>query len=239
MSALRPGSDRPELGEVLGGLLRLELGEIGLDLGADRDRRDAVDRGEALGDLRLVDVGDVEHRLHRQQVQVVDELALLGGHLHLRGAVALVHPLGEALEQLDLRDGRLVVLGLLLETRHRALDGAQVGEHELGADRLDVALRVHAALDVDDVLVGEVAHDLADRVGLADVGEELVAETLALARALHEAGDVDELHDGGHDPLRARRSRRARRGASRARSRGPRSARWWRTGSSRRPPPCG
>ena len=135
-------------------------------------------------------------------MQVVDERALLGGHAHLRGAVALVHPLGEALEQLDLRDGRLVVLGFLLEARHRALDGAEVGEHELGADRLDVARRVHAALDVDDVLVGEVADDLADRVGLADVGEELVAEALALARALHEAGDVHELDDRGHDALR-------------------------------------
>ena len=44
-----------------------------------------------------------------------------------------------------------------------------------------------------DVGVLEAADDLDDRVDFADVGEELVAEPFALARALHQAGDVDEL----------------------------------------------
>ena len=39
----------------------------------------------------------------------------------------------------------------------------------------------------------EAAHDVHDRVRLADVREELVAQALALRRARHEAGDVDEL----------------------------------------------
>ncbi len=52
-----------------------------------------------------------------------------------------------------------------------------------------------------DVRVLEAAHDLGDRVGLADVGEELVAEPLPLARAADDAGDVDERHRGGQDPL--------------------------------------
>ena len=62
-----------------------------------------------------------------------------------------------------------------------ALDGVEVGEHELGLDRLDVAQRVDAAVHVHDVRVLEAAHHLEDRVRLADVGEELVAEALALA----------------------------------------------------------
>ena len=36
---------------------------------------------------------------------------------------------------------------------------------------------------------------------VADVGEELVAETLAFGRAGDQAGDVDELDDGGHHAL--------------------------------------
>ena len=52
--------------------------------------------------------------------------------------------------------------------------------------------------DVMDVRILEAAHHLDDGVDLADVGEELVAEPLALARALHQAGDVHEL-DGGRD----------------------------------------
>ena len=43
---------------------------------------------------------------------------------------------------------------------------------------------------------------MQDRVGLADVREELVAQALALRRALDEAGDVDDLDDRGDHLLR-------------------------------------
>jgi GAF domain-containing protein len=49
---------------------------------------------------------------------------------------------------------------------------------------------------------GEHPDDLADRVGLADVGEELVAEALALGGALDDAGDVQEVHRRRDDLLR-------------------------------------
>jgi hypothetical protein len=41
-----------------------------------------------------------------------------------------------------------------------------------------------------------------DRVGLADVREELVAEPFAVRGTLHEAGDVHELDGGGNRFLR-------------------------------------
>ena len=56
------------------------------------------------------------------------------------------------------------------------------------------------AVDVHDVRVVEGADHLADRVGLADVGQELVAQALALAGALDDAGDVDERHRRRDDP---------------------------------------
>ena len=43
---------------------------------------------------------------------------------------------------------------------------------------------------------------LADRVGLADVAEELVAQPLALRGAADQPGDVDEPHGGRDDPRR-------------------------------------
>jgi hypothetical protein len=55
-------------------------------------------------------------------------------------------------------------------------------------------------VDVHDVVVLEDPDHLADRVAVADVGQELVAQALALARALDDAGDVDEV-DGGRDGL--------------------------------------
>jgi hypothetical protein len=56
---------------------------------------------------------------------------------------------------------------------------------------------------VHDVGVGEAAHDLSDRIGLANVRQELVAQALALARSAHDARDVDERDRGGKDALAA------------------------------------
>src|SRR3546814_9938587 len=47
-------------------------------------------------------------------------------------------------------------------------------------------------VDMLDVVILEAAQDVDDRVDLTDVAEELVAQPLALARAAHQPGDVDE-----------------------------------------------
>src|SRR3546814_9248223 len=47
-----------------------------------------------------------------------------------------------------------------------------------------------------DVVILEAAQDVDDRVDLTDVAEELVAQPLALARAAHQPGDVDEAELG-------------------------------------------
>ncbi|MBG9885390.1 hypothetical protein ABE10_02065, partial [Bacillus toyonensis] len=73
----------------------------------------------------------------------------------------------------------------------------------LGVDGLHVRSRVDRPVHVHDVVVREAPHDLRDRVGLTDVGEELVAQSLPLARATDDAGDVDERDRRGEDPLAA------------------------------------
>ena len=50
-----------------------------------------------------------------------------------------------------------------------------------------------------DVVVGERPQHEHDGVDLADVGEEAVAQALALARPLDEPADVDDLHGGVDD----------------------------------------
>ena len=72
------------------------------------------------------------------------------------------------------------------------LDALEVGQHQLGLDGLGVGERIDPALDVGDVGILEAAQHVGDGVALADVGEELVAEALALAGAAHQAGDIDE-----------------------------------------------
>jgi hypothetical protein len=75
-------------------------------------------------------------------------------------------------------------------------------KHQFGVDDLDVAHGIHAAGDVMDVCVVEAAHDLHNGVHFADVGEEFIAETLALRRALDEAGDVHEFNRRRNDDVR-------------------------------------
>ena len=95
----------------------------------------------------------------------------------------------------------LLAAQVLFELRQHVLDGLHVGEDQLGVDRVDVVGRIHLAVDMHDVVVLERAHDLADRVGLADVGQELVAQAFAFGGALDDAGDVDEGDGRGHDLL--------------------------------------
>ena len=50
---------------------------------------------------------------------------------------------------------------------------------------------------MDDVGIVEAADHVDDSVHLADVGEELVAQALALGGALYQTGDVHEFDHGG------------------------------------------
>ena len=90
---------------------------------------------------------------------------------------------------------------------------------------------IDGAHHVLDVGILEAAHHVNDRVDFADVGQELVAQPFALAGALDQAGDVQEL-----DRRRARSARGSRCSRQRVepRDRAPGrcrySARWWRTG---------
>ncbi|CAM5640615.1 hypothetical protein SAURM35S_07392 [Streptomyces aurantiogriseus] len=191
-------------------VLLVELGEVRLQLGVEEDRLGGGDQGALLvlegvvDQLVLVDVEDVEEGLRRQKVQVVQGFRALAAldHAMREERVALLQDLLRLLDGLDLGGDVLLDPRLLLEARQDLLDRLEVGEDQLGVDRLDVVLGRDLAVDVDDVLVLEGADDLADRVGLPDVRQELVAQALALARAAHDARDVDEVDGRREDPLR-------------------------------------
>ena len=107
-------------------------------------------------------------------------------------------------QRLDHGNHRGVVfdgLGVFAQPLDALLDALQVGEGQLQRNRLGVADGIDPVLDVDDVVVLEAAHDMGDGGDLADIGEELVSESLALVRALDQTGDVHEL-DRRLDDLR-------------------------------------
>ena len=132
--------------------------------------------------------------------RILQRIGRIGGRWHGARGLAGVEGLNERAQPLRLGDrAPVAALGRLADAVEAALGLIEVGEDELGLDRLDVAQRVDAPLGVHDVGILVDAHDVDDRVGLADVGQELVAQPLAAVRARDQAGDVVEGDRVGHD----------------------------------------
>ena len=106
-----------------------------------------------------------------------------------RGAV-LIRTDGQ---QAILIGGVLVgALQLAREVGAAAFDGFEIGQHQLGLDDLQIGDRIDAVLDVGDVVIDEATGDEGHGVAVADIGQELIAQALALRGAAHQAGDIDE-----------------------------------------------
>ena len=148
------------------------------------------------GEVALLHVGGEDGRLVGEQEEAADDELFLRGQRQPEGVGGLagVQVRADLLQQVRLQQGVLVAaFDVARDLLQPLLDGLQVGQHQLGGDDLDVAHRVNVSGDVDDVRVLEAAHDVDERIHLADVAEELVAEALAVGRALDQAGDVHEL----------------------------------------------
>ena len=212
--AVEAGLLNAEVLEEHRAVLTVELGDVLLELGANRQNLRALAVGELLDLLEilvailirkavLVHVRSVDDGLEAQKIGGRDELSVVGRNLERARALARVEVLGKSREELDLVQELLVALGHLRRLFHAAVDHLKVSHDELQVDRLNVAegidgdVRAGVGHDVHDVLIVEAAHDVDNGVRAADVLEELVAEARALARALDEARDVDKLDDGG------------------------------------------
>src|SRR5207248_7025821 len=77
------------------------------------------------------------------------------------------------------------------------LQRSEVGDGQLEFDYLSIAHRIDCTHDVRHVRILEAAHDVHDRIGLAGVGEEFIAQPLALGGSFDESRDINELDDGG------------------------------------------
>jgi hypothetical protein len=81
-----------------------------------------------------------------------------------------------------------------------ALDGCQVGQHQLELQSGEVVGRIGVtAAGGGHRRVLEGPQDVDEGVDLAQAAEEAVAEAFAGAGSLGQGGDVDELHAGRHD----------------------------------------
>src|SRR6266481_9656545 len=72
---------------------------------------------------------------------------------------------------------------LFLQTILSFLQRRQIGEHQFGIDYFNVTNRVNSSADVMNIGILKATDDLYNRVYLANMTEELIAETFAHARA--------------------------------------------------------
>lgn len=71
-------------------------------------------------------------------------------------------------------------------------------EAQLLGDDIEIAHRIHFALHMNHIRIVEGAAQMEDRIAGANVRQERIAEALAFGGALHQAGDVDDIEEGGH-----------------------------------------
>jgi hypothetical protein len=174
-----------------------------------------LDERVAADGLVLADVGGIEHRLGRQQIEAAKHRCHLVGRLIQSGGFAGLEQRTHLLDHRDFRLGRRVVgachlLRLLEALVHRC----EVRKPEFDVDDLAIASRVGRAHHVLDVRrprsTGSRARSRPPRGCCAGTGCRVPRP----ARTLDQASDVDELHRGRHHALRLRRTRRSRRASS-------------------------
>ena len=187
-------------------LVGVELRQLGLDAGGHRRRSGAARLGvlaqcrRRLQLLALAHVGQVEDGLGRERAEVAQSVRRCRRGRHRAGRAALAQGGHELTQPRGL--GHLLGLarlGLAAHLVQPPLGLLEVGIEELCLDCLHVGAGVHAAFGVDDLRVVMRPDHVHQRVGLADVGQEAVAQPLALVRSAHQPRDVVELDRLVHD----------------------------------------
>ena len=242
-SWFRPGLALAELGEQLGGLVLGQLDQLGLDLRVQEDRLGRGDQPGAAACAGSSSASSASSTLNTYRNGLA--VSRCSSRRSARSIPAAAAPANSvvppsstccavaAASAARWRCGSLANLASF-SSRGSAFSSVCRSARISSVSIVSMSpLGRHLAVDVDHVGVGEDPDDLADRVGLADVGEELVAQALALRRAADQPGDVDEPHGGRARSWPSRTCSASRPAAGRACRRRRRSARSWRTGSSR------
>ena len=77
---------------------------------------------------------------------------------------------------------------------HCLFNGGQISQCEFGLNHGNIIQRTHLAGYVDDIGIFKTAHDIDDRIGFANVREELITQTFPFGSAGHQSRDIDEFH---------------------------------------------
>ncbi|CZZ40039.1 Uncharacterised protein [Enterobacter hormaechei] len=201
-----------QLGHELFTVGVVQLSDVGFNGSANRHNYRTFSRSDFTHFVQIrvvletvfVNVGDVHGRLQGQEAQVFDRRFVFVSQVFQRAQHARVFQLWQTFLQRSQFRFRVFVaaFGFLLHAVNGALAGVEVREGQLGVDDVDVVSWIHFIVNVDNVVVLEAAHNVADRFGFTDVGQELVAQAFTFGCAFYQARDVHELHGSWQNALR-------------------------------------
>ena len=136
----------------------------------------------------FADVEHVENRLFAEEHESADALLVLGSHLHLAQWLFGSKMRVGALQQLEffLEFGSLHLLQIFFETLEAFFDLAEIADHQIEFDILDVA----EGIDPADVRDGGI-FEYADHVGQCIDLSEMTDVAAFLQRLLSDGADVD------------------------------------------------
>ena len=159
----------------------------------------------ACGSTCFVYVAYVHHRFRREQEQVMRYfLFVFRFELYRACRFALLQCLFVAHQYIIGLFSCFVTSGLclLLYALDTAFDGFQVFQLEFGINDFLVAYRIYRTVYVGHVFIIEATQHVDDGICFADVRQELVAQSFALAGTLHQSGDVYDFYGSRHDASR-------------------------------------
>jgi len=167
----------------------------GLDVPAGRGIGGEIDQ------IAFLHVAGKDDRFGAEEEKAFEQGEFFGAEVEDDGGFPFVELGQDFFEQGEFGLGlHIAAAGVFGQLVFAFLEGGHVGEDQLGIDHFDIADRVHCAGHVMNVLVLKATDDLHDGIDFADMAEELVAESFALAGAFDQPGDIDEF-DGGGDGL--------------------------------------
>src|SRR5690606_3537208 len=153
-------------------------------------------------DASLVNIGYIDDRFCRKQLQVGDSLPVIAVEVQRAYVFSFQQCFAAPGDRGDfLLDLGVTALGSLLEPLKFFLHRFEILKLQLRVDDLLIGHGIYPTVDVDNVVVVEAPDDVYDSVNLPDVGQELVPKAFAFAGPFYKAGDINKGDGSGYNPL--------------------------------------
>ena len=73
---------------------------------------------------------------------------------------------------------------------------AQIGQSKFSVNHFNVRNRVNFTRDMNHVVIVKTTHHVCNRIGFANIGEELIAQTFAFGRTCDQTRNINKLNCG-------------------------------------------